>query len=43
MNIYLYAYLGFLFSLFVPLFVEMVRVRKTLKILLRKTEKLVED
>jgi peptidoglycan biosynthesis protein MviN/MurJ (putative lipid II flippase) len=43
MNIYLYSYLGLLFFMFVPVFIQMYYVKKILKTLIKKTEKLVED
>ena len=43
MNIYLYTYLGLLFFMFAPVFVQIYYIKKILKTLVRKTEKLVED
>jgi hypothetical protein len=42
MNILLYAYLFFLFLLFVPVFIQLYTMNKIIKVLERKTAKLIE-
>jgi hypothetical protein len=42
MNILLYAYLFFLFLLFVPVFIQLYTMNKIINVLERKTAKLIE-